>query len=189
MKHSVLKDLTLKDNALDAFELPLEVRSGYLRSLSVKIPWTRLNRLVMLLLSHHPSCYHHCCHNRLYMTLSNIVALFPSKPYSGSCRFSSPVQIIMDGLFLLCGPPTTPQGDTYSFDQQAVERRARALKQRKLKEAELLKSRDARVSDLEQELKQGSFQERLLSKIVQNVQFTCTNGALHSHLLGSDFHA
>jgi vacuolar protein sorting-associated protein 13A/C len=40
----VLKDLRLRKDALDRFELPIDVLEGYLGELTLKVPWSDLGR-------------------------------------------------------------------------------------------------------------------------------------------------
>ena len=83
---------------------------------------------------------------------------------------SSPVQVVIDGLYILCGP----SHQNNEFDEVAAKRLALSIKKKKLLELEALKKKES--LDAEESFKQQTFSERILGKIVENLQLTCTNG-------------
>ncbi|CDK24504.1 unnamed protein product [Kuraishia capsulata CBS 1993] len=134
-----LRDLRLKKESFDKFEIPLDIKFGHMGELTLQIPWSNLK--------------------------------------------SKPVKIIVENVYLLCVPATGSK-----FDPDAEQLREQRLKRQKLEELELIQqstpAADPELTD-EESLKNESFTESLVTKIVDNLQFTIKN----IHVRYEDDHA
>ncbi|CAI2166885.1 9593_t:CDS:10 [Funneliformis geosporum] len=119
----VLRDLQLKKEALDKFNLPIDVLEGYLGELTLNIPWSNLK--------------------------------------------NKPVKVFINNVYLLAVPKAESE-----YDPEEDERRAQQLKQEKLANAELLHTQPEASED---DQKNQSFVNQLVTKIVDNLQISINN--------------
>ncbi|KAG0208228.1 hypothetical protein BGX33_006369 [Mortierella sp. NVP41] len=120
-----LTNLRLKKDALDKFNLPVDVIEGYLGELTLSIPWANLK--------------------------------------------NKPVKVYINNLYLLC----VPKGESeYDPDEEAA--RAQALKEDRLENAELLSTKPSSGMD-DEEKKNATFLNQLITKVVDNLQISINN--------------
>ncbi|KAG0313845.1 hypothetical protein BGZ97_009846 [Linnemannia gamsii] len=120
-----LTNLRLKKDALDKFNLPVDVVEGYLGELTLSIPWANLK--------------------------------------------NKPVKVYINNLYLLC----VPKGESeYNPDEEAA--RAQALKEDRLENAELLNTKPTTGMD-DEEKKNATFLNQLITKVVDNLQVSINN--------------
>lgn len=81
-----------------------------------------------------------------------------------------PVQVFVEDVFLLAAPKEDAE-----YDEEEEERRRQAIKIEKLDSAELLKDRNAEGMSQEEQQKNQSFTDSLVTKIVDNLQITIKN--------------
>ncbi|CAG8543869.1 1688_t:CDS:10, partial [Acaulospora colombiana] len=117
-------NLQLKKEALDKFNLPIDVLEGYLGELSLNIPWTDLK--------------------------------------------NKPVKVLINNVYLLAVPRAESE-----YDAEEEEERAQQLKQEKLANAELLQTSTPLTEEDNQ--KNQSFINQLVTKIVDNLQISINN--------------
>jgi len=82
----------------------------------------------------------------------------------------APVQVFIEDVFLLASPKEEAE-----YDEEEEERRKQRLKMEKLDSAELLKERNQEGLSQEEQKKNQSFTQSLVTKIVDNVQVTIKN--------------
>jgi len=119
----VLRNLQLKKEALDKFNLPIDVLEGYLGELTLNIPWSNLK--------------------------------------------NKPVKVFINNVYLLAVPKAESE-----YDPKEDEIRAQQVKQEKLANADLLR---AQPDPLEDDQKNQSFVNQLVTKIVDNLQISINN--------------
>ncbi|CAG8609296.1 9150_t:CDS:10, partial [Funneliformis caledonium] len=119
----VLRNLQLKKEALDKFDLPIDVLEGHLGELTLNIPWSNLK--------------------------------------------NKPVKVFINNVYLLAVPKAESE-----YDPEEDERRAQQLKQEKLANAELLHTQPDPTED---DQKNQSFVNQLVTKIVDNLQISINN--------------
>ncbi|KAJ3106617.1 hypothetical protein HDU97_005982 [Phlyctochytrium planicorne] len=120
----VLHNLRLKREALDKFNLPVDVLEGYLGDLTISIPWNDLK--------------------------------------------NKPVKVFINNVYLLA----KPKADS-DYDPILEEDRAHRVKLEKLETADMLSAKDKLPgADNKQN---ASFVAQLVTKIVDNLQFTIKN--------------
>jgi len=122
----VLRNLQLKKEALDKFNLPIDVLEGYLGELTLKIPWSNLK--------------------------------------------NQPVKVFINNVYLLA----VPKGET-EYDAAEEEKRSQQVKQEKLENAELLQTKPVGANSQEDDQKNQSFVNQLVTKIVDNLQISINN--------------
>jgi vacuolar protein sorting-associated protein 13A/C len=120
-------NLKLKDSALDQLNLPIQVKKGSLKRLSVKVPWTSLE--------------------------------------------SKPVEVEIDGLYLLACPLDLSQNSAEEGKKMNQAMRAKKLKQ--IDDAVMLSINSS--SDLQASAKQASYMQQLITCIVDNLEVRVTN--------------
>ncbi|GES89872.1 vacuolar protein sorting-associated protein vps13 [Rhizophagus clarus] len=120
----VLRNLQLKKEALDKFNLPIDVLEGYLGELTLNIPWSNLK--------------------------------------------NKPVKVFINNVYLLAVPKAESE-----YDPQEDENRAQQLKQEKLANADLLNSQLSESTEDDQ--KNQSFVNQLVTKVVDNLQISINN--------------
>ena len=81
-----------------------------------------------------------------------------------------PVQVYIEDVFLLAAPK-----EDEGWDDEEEERRRQAVKIEKLDSAELLKERNQEGMSQEEQQKNQSFTDSLVTKIVDNLQITVKN--------------
>jgi len=81
-----------------------------------------------------------------------------------------PVQVYIEDVFLLAAPKEDAE-----WDEEEEERRRQALKIEKLDSAEMLKDRSQEGMSQEEQQKNQSFTDSLVTKIVDNLQITVKN--------------
>ncbi|TAQ85401.1 hypothetical protein B7494_g6292 [Chlorociboria aeruginascens] len=81
-----------------------------------------------------------------------------------------PVQVYIEDVFLLAAPKEDAE-----YDEEEEERRRQAVKIEKLDSAELLKERSQEGLSAEEQQKNQSFTDSLVTKIVDNLQITVKN--------------
>jgi vacuolar protein sorting-associated protein 13A/C len=81
-----------------------------------------------------------------------------------------PVQVYIEDVFLLAAPKEDAE-----WDEEEEERRRQAVKIEKLDSAELLKDRNQEGMSQEEQQKNQSFTDSLVTKIVDNLQITVKN--------------
>ena len=81
-----------------------------------------------------------------------------------------PVQVFIENIFVLAAPKEDAE-----YDEEEEERRAQAIKIEKLDSAEMLKERNAEGMSPEEQQKNQSFTDSLVTKIVDNLQVTIKN--------------
>ncbi|CAG8531072.1 22393_t:CDS:10, partial [Racocetra persica] len=121
----VLRDLQLKKEALDKFNLPIDVLEGYLGELTLNIPWSNLK--------------------------------------------NKPVKVVINNVFLLAVPKAESE-----YDPEEDEKRAQQVKQEQLANAELLHTAPSELAE-EDDQKNQSFINKLVTKIVDNLQISINN--------------
>ncbi|KAJ1666119.1 Vacuolar protein sorting-associated protein 13 [Coemansia sp. RSA 1646] len=125
-----LEKLRLKNDALDKLRLPVDIKEGWLGTLTISIPWSNLK--------------------------------------------GEPVRILIDNVYILATPRFQE-----NFDPQREEEREYKNKMRRLENDDILrqqqqiKSKTAHSPD--DEKKQASFTEQLITKIVDNLQVVIKN--------------
>ncbi|KAG0213348.1 hypothetical protein BGX28_004686 [Mortierella sp. GBA30] len=120
-----LTNLRLKKDALDKFNLPVDVVEGYLGELTLSIPWSNLK--------------------------------------------NKPVKVYINNVYLLC----VPKGESeYDPDEEAA--RAQALKEDRLANAELLSTKPSSGME-DEEKKNATFLNQLITKVVDNLQVSINN--------------
>ncbi|CAI4219735.1 unnamed protein product [Parascedosporium putredinis] len=82
----------------------------------------------------------------------------------------APVKVFVEDVFLLASPKEEAE-----YDEEEEERRRQRIKMEKLESAELLKERSREGLSAEEEKKNQSFTQSLVTKIVDNVQVTVKN--------------
>ncbi|KAF4635598.1 hypothetical protein G7Y89_g2500 [Cudoniella acicularis] len=82
----------------------------------------------------------------------------------------APVQVDIEDVYLLAAPKEDAE-----YDEEEEERRRQAVKIEKLDSAELLKDRNQEGMSQEEQQKNQSFTESLVTKIVDNLQVTIKN--------------
>ncbi|PFH58131.1 hypothetical protein XA68_14121 [Ophiocordyceps unilateralis] len=82
----------------------------------------------------------------------------------------APVKVFVEDVFLLASPKEEAE-----YDQQEEEQRSQRLKMEKLDSAELLKERNREGMSPEEQQKNQSFTQSLVTKIVDNLQITVKN--------------
>ncbi|KAF4122047.1 vacuolar protein sorting-associated protein 13A/C [Geosmithia morbida] len=82
----------------------------------------------------------------------------------------APVKVLVEDVFLLASPR---EEDAYDEDEEAM--RKQRLKMEKLESAELLKERNQEGLSQEEQKKNQSFTESLVTKVVDNLQVTVRN--------------
>ncbi|KAF9166895.1 hypothetical protein DFQ26_006563 [Actinomortierella ambigua] len=120
-----LTNLRLKKEALDKFNLPVDVTEGYLGELTLSIPWSNLK--------------------------------------------NKPVKVYINNVYLLCAPKAESD-----FDPEEEAARAQALKEERLANAELLSTKPAAGMD-DEEKKNATFLNQLITKVVDNLQVSINN--------------
>ncbi|KAI9761476.1 MAG: hypothetical protein M4579_000986 [Chaenotheca gracillima] len=121
-----LRNLELRQEALDQLKLPINVVEGHLGLLTLSIPWSNLK--------------------------------------------GKPVKVYIEDVFLLAAPKEDAE-----YDEEEEERRRQAVKLEKLDSAELLKERSGEGLSQEEQQKNQSFTDSLVTKIVDNLQVTVKN--------------
>jgi vacuolar protein sorting-associated protein 13A/C len=157
----VLRDLQLKREALDKFDLPVDVLEGYLGELTLSIPWSNLKNKPV----------------KVY--INNVYLLAVPRNESSVCI------LMMDGFLVfwsnLCSLKMT--------DEQR-NRRSQQLKKDKLVNAELLSDPTKHVptssADPQEEAKNDTFINQLTTKIVDNLQFSMKNIHIRYEDQGTD---
>lgn len=81
-----------------------------------------------------------------------------------------PVKVSIDEVFLLAAPREDAE-----YDEEEERRRAQAVKMEKLENAELLKERNAVGMSQEEQQKNQSFMDSLITAIVDNIQISIKN--------------
>ena len=81
-----------------------------------------------------------------------------------------PVQVYIEDIFLLAAPKEDAE-----YDEEEEERRRQAVKIEKLDSAEMLKDRNQEGMSQEEQQKNQSFTDSLVTKIVDNLQITVKN--------------
>ncbi|KAH3666193.1 hypothetical protein OGAPHI_004382 [Ogataea philodendri] len=119
-----LKNLKLKKESLEKFELPVDVRFGHIGELTLQIPWSNLK--------------------------------------------SKPVKVLIDDVFLLASPRILTE-----FDAEEEKTRELRIKKEKLEALELVSKNTPYTED--EQAKNESFTESLVTKIVDNLQVTIKN--------------
>ncbi|KAF9185293.1 hypothetical protein BGZ51_009186 [Haplosporangium sp. Z 767] len=120
-----LTNLRLKKDALDKFNLPVDVTEGYLGELTLSIPWSNLK--------------------------------------------NKPVKVYINNVYLLC----VPKGES-EYDPEEEAARAQALKEDRLANAELLSTKPTSGMD-DEEKKNATFLNQLITKVVDNLQVSINN--------------
>ncbi|CAB5396243.1 unnamed protein product, partial [Rhizophagus irregularis] len=120
----VLRNLQLKKEALDKFNLPIDVLEGYLGELTLNIPWSNLK--------------------------------------------NKPVKVFINNVYLLAVPKAESE-----YDTEEDENRAQQVKQEKLANAELLNTQITESTEDDQ--KNQSFINQLVTKVVDNLQISINN--------------
>ncbi|KAG0226679.1 hypothetical protein BGW42_003469 [Actinomortierella wolfii] len=120
-----LTNLRLKKEALDKFNLPVDVTEGYLGELTLSIPWSNLK--------------------------------------------NKPVKVYINNVYLLCVPKAESD-----FDPEEEAARAQALKEERLANAELLSTKPSAGMD-DEEKKNATFLNQLITKVVDNLQVSINN--------------
>ncbi|KAF8984234.1 hypothetical protein BGZ46_008534 [Entomortierella lignicola] len=120
-----LTNLQLKRDALDKFNLPVDVTEGYLGELTLSIPWSNLK--------------------------------------------NKPVKVYINNVYLLC----VPKGES-EYDPEEEAARAQALKEDRLENAELLSTKTPVGMD-DEEKKNATFLNQLITKVVDNLQVSINN--------------
>lgn len=82
----------------------------------------------------------------------------------------APVKVLIEDVFLLASPKEEAE-----YDEQEEDRRRQRLKMEKLDSAELLKERNREGLSYEEQQKNQSFTQSLVTKIVDNLQVTIKN--------------
>lgn len=82
----------------------------------------------------------------------------------------APVRVFVEDVFLLASPKEEAE-----YDEEEEERRRQRIKMEKLESAELLKERSREGLSAEEEKKNQSFTQSLITKIVDNLQVTVKN--------------
>ncbi|KJZ79741.1 hypothetical protein HIM_01210 [Hirsutella minnesotensis 3608] len=82
----------------------------------------------------------------------------------------APVKVLVEDVFLLASPKEEAE-----YDEEEEERRRQRLKMEKLDSAELLKEKNKEGMSQEEEQKNQSFTQSLVTKIVDNLQVTVKN--------------
>ncbi|ODV94409.1 hypothetical protein PACTADRAFT_18111 [Pachysolen tannophilus NRRL Y-2460] len=123
-----LKNLRLKKESLDKFQLPLDVKFGHLGELTLQIPWSNLK--------------------------------------------AKPCKILIENVYLLASPILAE-----NYDAEEEHRREMALKKEKLEDLEIINKSKPKIGTLtkEEEARNESFTESLITKIVDNLQITIKN--------------
>lgn len=120
-------NLKLKDSALDQLNLPIQVKKGSLKRVSVKVPWTSLE--------------------------------------------SKPVEVLIDGLYLLASPLDLSQNTPEEGRKMNLAMRAKKLKQ--VDDAVMLSIHQSK--DLQSSAKRASYVQQLVTSIVDNLEVQVTN--------------
>jgi len=120
----VLRNLQLKKEALDKFNLPIDVLEGYIGELTLNIPWSNLK--------------------------------------------NKPVKVFINDVYLLAVPKAESE-----YDPKEDDIRAQQVKQEKLANAELLNTQNP--DSPEDDQKNQSFVNQLVTKIVDNLQISINN--------------
>ncbi|KAH8145466.1 uncharacterized protein LAJ45_10436 [Morchella importuna] len=81
-----------------------------------------------------------------------------------------PVKVIIEDVYLLAAPKADQE-----YDEEEEERRQQAVKQEKLQNAELLQERSTEGMSDEEQQKNSSFTNSLITKILDNLQITVKN--------------
>lgn len=142
-----LKNLKLKKEALDKFRLPVDVKDGYIGTLTLSIPWTAVRR------DAHTDIPHSS-------VIDNDLQLK-----------SKPVKVHIDNVFLLA----TPNSPDAQYDPEEDARRKQAAKMEKLESAELLTTKPSAGMSAEDEAKNEGFIGSVVNRLVDNVQISVQN--------------
>ncbi|KAJ2157305.1 Vacuolar protein sorting-associated protein 13 [Coemansia sp. RSA 552] len=126
-----LEKLRLKTDALDKLRLPVDIREGWLGTLTISIPWSNLK--------------------------------------------GEPVRVHIDDVYVLAMPRFQENFDPKREDEREYKRKMQRLENDELlRQQQLLKTaKDG--SNPEEEKKQASFTEQLVTKIVDNLQIVIKN--------------
>ncbi|KAJ2809144.1 Vacuolar protein sorting-associated protein 13 [Coemansia guatemalensis] len=125
-----LEKLRLKADALDKLRLPVDIKEGWLGTLTISIPWSNLK--------------------------------------------GEPVRIHIDNVYVLATPRFQENFDPEREDEREFKRKMQRLENDDLmRQQQLLKNRSPTSAD--EEKKQASFTEQLVTKIVDNLQIVIKN--------------
>ncbi|KAG7815578.1 hypothetical protein KL924_000664 [Ogataea haglerorum] len=123
-----LKNLKLKQESLEKFQLPMDVRFGHIGELTLQIPWSNLK--------------------------------------------SKPVKVLIEDVFLLSSPRIVSE-----FNPEEEAARELRIKKQKLEALEMVNKSTPYSANLseDEQAKNESFTESLVTKIVDNLQVTIKN--------------
>ncbi|KAF9431274.1 hypothetical protein BGZ94_003589 [Podila epigama] len=146
-----LTNLRLKKDALDKFSLPVDVIEG---------KFVILSRCCTTSKTAHTLCL-------IGQTTGYLGELTLSIPWSN--LKNKPVKVYINNVYLLCVPKSESE-----FDPEEEAARAQALKEDRLANAELLSTKPNSGMD-DEEKKNATFLNQLITKVVDNLQVSINN--------------